>query len=68
MERDRTVRVSAPAEVTPDERAAVTLQLNGLLDVLRKMPAMVPAAGDRWVLVLRNQVPFWAPVTCERGR
>jgi hypothetical protein len=39
------VRVGAPPEVTPDERAAVARQLNGLLDILRKMPAMAPAAG-----------------------
>jgi hypothetical protein len=160
------LRVGVRPEMTPDERTAVTAQVNALLDVLKRMPAMAPPAGfevtphtyvsldtldrssgkrpvlvtsqltvniapyeridqkveanerdtagsvtirvhdlgpvlgggldlqddqgifirsppdpvatvhgypvfeegngDRWAIILRNRVPFWAPVTCER--
>ncbi len=160
------LRVGVRPEMTPDERTAVTAQVNTLLDVLKRMPAMAPPAGfqviphtfvsldtldrsggkrpvlvtsqltlniapyeridqkveanerdtagsvtirvndlgpvlgggldlqddqgifirnppdpvatvhgypvfeegngDRWVFILRNKAPFWAPVTCER--
>jgi hypothetical protein len=29
-------------------------------------PVFEEGNGDHWVFVLRNKVPFWAPVTCER--
>jgi hypothetical protein len=29
-------------------------------------PVFEEGNGDRWAIVRRNKVPFWAPVTCER--
>ncbi len=67
-----TIRVNDPGPVLgggldlQDDQGTFFRNPPEPVDTVHGYPVFEEGNGDRWVFVLRNKVPFWAPVTCER--